>query len=137
MVEKMSANEILELTTEIVVAHVGNNALDQRDLPKLIQDVHMTLNTLGAVPSEPEQLKPAVPVRRSVFADHIVCLECGKKLKMLKRHLKTAHDTTPDNYKQQWNLPSDYPLVAPNYADHRSSLAKQIGLGTKPRRNGE
>jgi predicted transcriptional regulator len=136
MLDKMSSNELLELTTEIVVAHVGNNAVDLRDLPRLIHGVHATLTTVGAEPTVPESPKPAVPVKRSVFADHIVCLDCGKKLKMLKRHLKTAHDMAPDEYRRRWSLSADYPLVAPKYADHRSSLAKQIGLGTKRAKEG-
>jgi len=133
MMDKMSSSELLELTTEIVVAHVGNNSIDMRELPKFIRDVHVTLTTMGTAPTVPEAPKPAVAIKRSVFADYIVCLDCGKKLKMLKRHLKTAHGTTPEEYRQRWGLSSDYPLVAPKYADHRSSLAKQIGLGTKPR----
>ena len=101
--------------------------------PALIQDVYRTLAGVGKDQIAPEKQLPAVPVRKSVFPDHIVCLEDGKKLKMLKRHLKTSYDMTPDEYREKWQLPSDYPMVAPNYAKHRSSLAKKIGLGTKPR----
>ncbi|MCP5366327.1 MAG: MucR family transcriptional regulator [Hyphomicrobiales bacterium] len=133
MSEKPNQNELLELTTEIVSAHVGNNTVALGDLPTIIQDVYKTLSGLGASSSAPERPRPAVPVKRSVFPDHIVCLEDGKKLKMLKRHLKTAYDMTPEEYREKWGLPSDYPMVAPNYARHRSKLAKKIGLGTKSR----
>jgi predicted transcriptional regulator len=134
MSEKTSLSELLELTTEIVVAHVGNNTLAVGDLPALIEDIYKTLSTLGETPEVPEAAKPAVPVKRSVFPDYIVCLENGKKLKMLKRHLKTAYNMTPEDYREKWGLPADYPMVAPNYAKHRSALAKEIGLGTKSRK---
>jgi len=133
MTEKPNQNELLELTTEIVSAHVGNNNVALGDLPTIIQDVYKTLSTLGATPAAPERPRPAVPMKKSVFPDYIICLEDGKKLKMLKRHLKTAYDMTPEEYREKWALPSDYPMVAPNYAKHRSKLAKKIGLGTKPR----
>ncbi len=133
MSDSQTHNELLELTTEIVSAHVSNNSLAVTDLPQLIQDVYRTLSAVGggAMPSERPQ--PAVAVKKSVMPDYIICLEDGKKLKMLKRHLKTAYDMTPDEYRERWGLPRDYPMVAPNYAKHRSSLAKKIGLGTKPR----
>jgi len=134
MSEKTSLSELLELTTEIVVAHVGNNTLAVGDLPALIEDIYKTLSTLGETPEAPEAAKPAVPVKRSVFPDYIVCLENGKKLKMLKRHLKTAYNMTPEDYREKWGLSADYPMVAPNYAKHRSALAKEIGLGTKSRK---
>ncbi|MBE0531874.1 MAG: MucR family transcriptional regulator [Rhodospirillales bacterium] len=134
MSEKPSLNELLELTTEIVVAHVGNNTLPVGDLAALIGDVYRTLSNLGETPEVPEAAKPAVPIKRSVFPDYIVCLENGKKLKMLKRHLKTAYNMTPEEYREKWGLPADYPMVAPNYAKHRSALAKEIGLGTKARK---
>jgi len=133
MSEKPNQNELLELTTEIVSAHVGNNNVALGDLPTIIQDVYKTLSTLGATPAAPERPRPAVPMKKSVFPDYIICLEDGKKLKMLKRHLRTAYDMTPEEYREKWALPSDYPMVAPNYAKHRSKLAKKIGLGTKPR----
>lgn len=104
------------------------------DLPQLIQDVYKTLANVGNNTSSPERLQPAVSVKKSVTPDYIVCLEDGKKLKMLKRHLKTAYNMTPEEYRERWGLPRDYPMVAPNYAKHRSSLAKKIGLGTRPRR---
>ncbi len=134
MSEKPSLNELLELTTEIVVAHVGNNTLPVGDLSALIGDIYRTLSNLGETPEVPEAAKPAVPIKRSVFPDYIVCLENGKKLKMLKRHLKTAYNLTPEEYREKWGLPADYPMVAPNYAKHRSALAKEIGLGTKARK---
>ena len=102
----------------------------------LIQEVYKTLAGVGKEPVVPERPQPAVPVKKSVFPDHIICLEDGKKLKMLKRHLKTAYNMTPEQYRERWGLPADYPMVAPNYARHRSSLAKKIGLGTKPRAAG-
>jgi len=134
MTDKPNINELLEFTTEIVAAHAGNNTVTQEDLPKLIQDVYKTLSSLGAAPAATERPKPAVAIKKSVFPDFIVCLEDGKKLKMLKRHLKTAYNMSPEEYRERWGLPSDYPMVAPNYAKHRSNLAKKIGLGTKPRR---
>ncbi len=134
MSEKPNANELLELTTEIVSAHVGNNSIALGDLPQLIQDVYKTLAIVGTTPAVPERPKPAVPIKKSVFPDYVVCLEDGKKLKMLKRHLKTAYNMTPDEYRERWGLPPEYPMVAPNYAKHRSALAKKIGLGTKPRK---
>ena len=134
MSEKPNANELLELTTEIVSAHVGNNSIALGDLPQLIQDVYKTLAIVGTTPAVPERPKPAVPIKKSVSPDYVVCLEDGKKLKMLKRHLKTSYNMTPDEYRERWGLPPDYPMVAPNYAKHRSALAKKIGLGTKPRK---
>jgi predicted transcriptional regulator len=133
MPDTQNHNELLELTTEIVSAHVSNNTLAVTDLPQLIQDVYRTLSAVGTGGAAGERPQPAVPVKKSVTPDYIICLEDGKKLKMLKRHLKTAYDMTPDEYRERWSLPRDYPMVAPNYAKHRSSLAKKIGLGTKPR----
>ena len=134
MTEKISLSELLELTTEIAAAHVGNNAVEPGGLSNVIEDVYKSLHGLGDAAPEPEILKPAVPVKKSVFPDYIVCLENGKKLKMLKRHLHTAYGMTPEEYREKWNLPSDYPMVAPNYAKRRSALAKEIGLGTKSRK---
>ena len=133
MSEKSNLSEMLELTTEIVAAHVGNNPVPASELPTLIQDVYKTLASVGTVQTPSEKLKPAVPVKRSVFPDYIVCLEDGKKLKMLKRHLKTSYNMTPEEYRERWGLPPEYPMVAPNYAKHRSALAKEIGLGTSRR----
>ncbi len=134
MSEKPNVNELLELTTEIVSAHVGNNSIVLGDLPQLIQDVYKTLAIVGTTPAVPERPKPAVPIKKSIFPDYVVCLEDGKKLKMLKRHLKTAYNMTPDEYRARWDLSPEYPMVAPNYAKHRSALAKKIGLGTKRRK---
>jgi predicted transcriptional regulator len=125
--------DVLGLTAQIVSAHVSNNSVTPDALPALIQDVYRTLSGVGKEPVQPDKPQPAVPVKKSVFPDHIICLEDGKKLKMLKRHLKTAYNMTPEQYRERWGLPPDYPMVAPNYARHRSSLAKKIGLGTKPR----
>jgi predicted transcriptional regulator len=136
MPEQMPPNSVLGLTAQIVSAHVSNNSVSPDALPSLIQEVFKTLSGVGKEPAQPERPQPAVPVKKSVFADHIVCLEDGKKLKMLKRHLKTSYNLTPEQYRERWGLAPDYPMVAPNYAKHRSSLAKKIGLGTKPRSGG-
>src|SRR6201993_3668349 len=128
-------NDLLALTTEIVAAHVSNNTVSVGDLPQLINQVYNSLANIGTVPPAPaERPQPAVPVKKSVYPDYIVCLEDGKKLKMLKRHLKTAYNMTPEGYRERWGLPTDYPMVAPNYARQRSRLAKEIGLGTRARR---
>ncbi len=134
MTDQPNTTELLTLTTEVVAAHVANNTVPVGELPQLIQDVYKTLAAMGSQPAQPERPQPAVPVKKSVTPDYIICLEDGKKLKMLKRHLKTAYNMTPEEYRERWNLPPDYPMVAPNYAQHRSSLAKKIGLGTKPRK---
>jgi len=125
--------ELIELSTEIVAAYVGHNALSANDLPKLIADVYGALKALGSTsPSAPaEPQKPAVPVRRSITPEYLTCLEDGKKFKSLKRHLMTHHNLTPQQYREKWNLPADYPMVAPNYSATRSSLAKNSGLGRK------
>jgi predicted transcriptional regulator len=133
MPEPTSTTDVLGLTAQIVSAHVSNNAVAPDALPSLIQEVYKTLSGVGKKPVTPDRPQPAVPVRKSVLADHIICLEDGKKLKMLKRHLKTAYNLTPEQYRERWGLGSDYPMVAPSYAMHRSSLAKKIGLGTRPR----
>ena len=128
----------IALTAEIVSAYVGNNTVAQGDIPALIQQIHQALLRVagGQQETSSEPLKPAVPVKKSIHADYIVCLEDGKKFKSLKRHLRTQYEMTPEQYRDKWNLPADYPMVAPNYAKHRSSLAKKIGLGTKPRASG-
>jgi len=129
------SNALLSLTTEIVAAHVSNNTVALSDLPVLIEQVYRSLSNVGTEPAAVEERpQPAVPIKKSVAPDYIVCLEDGKKLKMLKRHLKTAYNMTPEEYRERWGLPADYPMVAPNYARQRSSLAKQIGLGTRARR---
>jgi predicted transcriptional regulator len=123
---------ILSLTAQIVAAHVSHNSVQPDQLPKLITDVYKTLSGATTAEAAPERPEPAVPVKRSVFQDHIICLEDGEHLKMLKRHLMTAHNMTPEQYRQRWGLGPDYPMVAPEYAEQRSSLAKTIGLGRKP-----
>ena len=126
---------LLTLTADIVAAHVSNNSVAVNDLPNLIQNVHAALSGIsgssGAAEPKPE---PKVSIRSSVKPDYIVCLEDGKKLKMLKRHLMTHYQMTPDQYRQKWGLSADYPMVAPNYAEQRRTLAKSIGLGTKRKR---
>ena len=129
------SGDLLTLTTEIVAAHVSNNTVALTDLPQLINQVYNSLANIGNVATPPpERPQPAVPVRKSIHPDYIVCLEDGKKLKMLKRHLKTAYNMAPEAYRERWGLPPDYPMVAPNYARQRSRLAKEIGLGTRARR---
>ncbi len=135
MAESTSHNDIMILTTEIVSAHVANNPMAVADLPDLIQQVYRSLTNAGdASAAEPPRPQPPVSIRRSVKPDYIVCLEDGRKLKMLKRHLRTAFNMTPAEYRERWDLPPDYPMVAPNYAEKRSKLAKQIGFGTRPRK---
>jgi len=133
----VTTSEVLHLATEIVSAHVSNNTVDTADLPGLIQKVYGTLAELASgrtiALGRPE---PAVPIEDSIANEYIVCLEDGKKLKMLKRHLKTAYNMTPDEYRERWGLGGDYPMVAPNYARQRSALAKSIGLGTRARKRG-
>jgi predicted transcriptional regulator len=124
----------MTLTADIVSAHVSNNSVAVSDLPQLIQHVHNALAGPGAkIEEAPVRAEPKVSIRSSVKPDYIVCLEDGKKLKMLKRHLMTHYGMTPDQYRQKWGLNSDYPMVAPNYAEQRRSLAIRIGLGTKRR----
>lgn len=120
----------IDLTSDIVSAYVGNNTVASSDLPDLIQQVHDALKgTVGPKEPEPEPLKPAVPVKKSVTPDFIICLEDGKKFKSLKRHIRTHYNLTPEEYREKWGLGVDYPMVAPNYAAARSSLAKKMGLG--------
>ena len=123
--------EILQLTSDIVSSHVSNNPVPPADLPGFIESIYRTLDLLANdVDEEPvEELKPAVPIKKSITPEHIICLEDGKKLKMLKRHLKTSYNMTPEEYRERWGLASDYPMVAPNYAAKRQELAKKIGLG--------
>ncbi len=143
MPEDTPSHDLLVLTTEIVSSHVANNTVAPGELPQLIHQVYAALAGIGKGAAAGvgsailgERADPAVPIKKSVMPDYIVCLEDGRKLKMLKRHLKTAYDMTPDEYRERWGLPADYPMVAPNYAKQRSSLAKKIGLGTKPRKRG-
>jgi predicted transcriptional regulator len=132
----MDKSELLTLTSRIVAAHVARNSVALSDLPNLIQQIFGALSGAGGeAPGPPERPQPAVPVKRSVTDEYIVCLEDGKRLKMLKRHLKTAYDMTPEQYRERWNLPADYPMAAPKYALARRELAKKIGLGTKRRKS--
>ncbi|MET0241570.1 MAG: MucR family transcriptional regulator [Sphingobium sp.] len=136
MTEAPPQEELLvTLTADIVAAHVANNSVAVSDLALLIQNVHGALSTLGGEKPAPQvKQEPAVSVRASIKPDYLVCLEDGKKLKMLKRHLMTHYQMTPDDYRAKWSLPADYPMVAPSYAEQRRSLAKKIGLGTARRR---
>jgi len=134
MADTAKTQDLLPLVADIVAAHLSNNSVPVAELPNLIRDVYRALSTVGEAEIPSERPEPAVPVKKSVFPDYIICLEDGKKLKMLKRHLRTAYNMTPQEYRERWGLPADYPMVAPNYAKQRSKLAKQIGLGTKARR---
>ena len=129
-----AADKLVEISASVVGAYVSHNALSASDLPKLIAQVHQALIGLsGAAPAEAApELKPAVPVKKSITPDFLICLEDGKKFKSLKRHLRTEYDMSPDEYRARWGLPPDYPMVAPNYSEARSLLAKSIGLGRKP-----
>lgn len=135
MSDSSNANELLGLTTDIVASHVSNNTVAIGDLPQLIQQVYSALAnvsvTAAAAAARPQ---PAVAIKKSISPDYLICLEDGKKLKMLKRHLKTRYNMTPEEYRERWGLPADYPMVAPRYAQQRSDLAKKIGLGTKRRK---
>ena len=131
--ENEAAELLITLTADIVAAHVSNNSVAVSDLPVLIGNVHQALAGLSTdTPTPPAAMEPAVPVRLSVKKDYIVCLDDGKKLKMLKRHLMTHYGMTPDDYRAKWGLPADYPMVAPAYAEQRRVLAKAIGLGRAP-----
>lgn len=133
--ESDNKEELLGLTTQIVSAYLSNNTVAANEIPGVIDQVYKTLNTVkGESYMTAARPQPAVPIKRSVTPDYIVCLEDGKKLKMLKRHLKTAYNMTPEEYRERWGLPADYPMVAPNYAEQRSKLAKDIGLGQKSSR---
>ncbi|WP_457798645.1 MucR family transcriptional regulator [Methylocystis sp. S23] len=134
----MTVTNNIELAADIVSAYVSNNSVPAGDLPQLISEVYNALLRVGSnVPAAPaEPPKPAVAVKRSVTNDYIVCLEDGKKFKSLKRHLRTQYGLSPEEYREKWGLPADYPMVAPNYAKARSNLAKQMGLGQQRRRRG-
>ena len=134
MTDQSATVDLHAMTTTIVAAHVAHNVVPVGDLSKLIQQVFEALANASASSAAPEKPQPAVSIKRSITPDYIVCLEDGKKLKMLKRHLKTSYGLTPDEYRERWGLAADYPMVAPNYAAQRSALAKKIGLGTKPRK---
>ncbi len=134
MTDSTPDTQFIELAADIVGSYVANNSVAARDLPALIEKVHTALREVatGSMPVEEVPLVPAVPVRRSVTPDYIICLEDGKKFKSLKRHLRTKFDMSPEQYRAKWSLPKDYPMVAPNYAASRSALAHQMGLGRKP-----
>ena len=133
---KDSEEDILKLVTEIVAAYVSKNPVAAHELPDIIKNVHATLGGFNGVAERPLPRQPAVPVKKSVQEEYIVCLEDGKKLKMLKRYLRARYKMTPDEYRTRWNLPPDYPMVAPNYAQKRSDFAKKIGLGKGDGRKG-
>ena len=140
-IPSQKSDELLKLVTDIVAAYVSNNTVAVGELPAMIKSVHATLGGLaGATASEPQTTqKPAVAIKKSITAEHIVCLEDGKKLKMLKRYLRSRYNMSPEEYRSKWGLPADYPMVAPNYAAQRSEFAKKIGLGrssTPPRKKG-
>lgn len=132
--EPIDTADILALSAEVVSSYVGNNSLQPQQVTEMLRAVFETMNDLtGPIEEEPEQLVPAVPIKKSITDDYIICLEDGKKLKMLKRHLMAAYNMTPDDYREKWGLKADYPMVAPNYAAKRQELAKKIGLGRKPK----
>lgn len=132
--ENLSRDALLRMTTQVVSAYVGNNPVPETQISDVIQSVYGSLEGLNGVrTSSQTKQKPAVPIKRSITPDHIVCLEDGKKLKMLKRYLRTAYNLTPEQYRAKWGLPADYPMVAPNYAKQRSAFAKEIGLGKRKR----
>ncbi len=133
MTERNESLDIIELVAEVVAAYVSNNEMEAAELPTFIQHVHRSLCNVGSSRSYmlQDRTDPVVPIEESVQPDYIVCLEDGRRLKMLKRHLKTAYNMTPDQYRERWGLGSDYPMVAPNYAKRRSALAKDIGFGTR------
>ncbi|GAA0470036.1 MucR family transcriptional regulator [Parasphingorhabdus litoris] len=133
--EDIALNEtLIALTSDIVAAHVSNNSVAVSDLPLIINNVHGALSDLSGKAAQQARPDPAVPIKSSIKPDYIVCLEDGKKLKMLKRHLMTHYGMTPDEYRVKWGLPSNYPMVAPNYAEQRRELAKAIGLGKKKKK---
>lgn len=136
MSESSAASNYIELAADIVSAYVSNNSVPSNELPTLINEIHSALIRVGggAVEAPAEAPKPAVPLKKSVTPDYIVCLEDGKKFKSLKRHLRTQYNMTPEQYREKWGLPVDYPMVAPNYARARSELAKEMGLGQQRRK---
>lgn len=131
--DEVLRDDLLRMAVDIVAAYLSNNQVPSSQIPDIIHSVFSSLNSLDEQPAEPpaETAKPAASIRKSVTPDYIICLEDGKKLKMLKRHLRTTYNMTPEEYRTKWNLPPDYPMVAPNYAEQRSDLAKRIGLGRK------
>lgn len=135
MEDKSQSNELIEMTADIVSAYVSNNSVVPADLPSLIDQTFIALQQAATKESQPRSvpLNPAVSIKKSVTPEYIICLEDGKKFKSLKRHLRTSYNLTPEEYREKWGLPYDYPMVAPNYAAQRSAMAKKIGLGRKPK----
>ena len=135
MTERTESLDLTSLVTEVVAAYVSRNPMESSEIPALVQMIHRSLGALSSGKSYllTSRSEPAVAVENSIHPDYIICLEDGRKLKMLKRHLKTAYNMTPEQYRERWNLPTKYPMVAPNYAKRRSSIAKDIGLGTHPK----
>ena len=136
MSEELKAGSLLQMATTIVAAHVSKSSVPAADIPRLLSDIYQALTGLagGKLAAAPSRTEPAVPVKKSVTPDHIICLECGKKQKMLKRHIRTAYGLSPEQYREKWDLPPEYPMVSVNYAKKRSALARQIGLGTGGKR---
>lgn len=132
-IASVRSSDIVVYATEIVAAYVRNNTVPTAELPDLIRNVHRSLMELGDPVAEPERPKPAVPVKKSIHHDHLICLEDGLKFKSLKRHLRSKYDLSPDEYREKWGLPADYPMVAPGYSAQRSKLAKKMGLGRQDR----
>ena len=132
--QTVGRDELLRMAVDVVSAYMSNNSLPAAQIPEMITSVYTTLGHLGVqgIPEKNEPARPAVPVKKSITPDYLVCLEDGKKLKMLKRHLRTNYSMTPEEYRAKWGLSPDYPMVAPNYAQQRSEFAKKIGLGRKP-----
>ncbi len=136
MSDTLEQDNLIDLAADIVSAYVSNNAINSAELPSLIKDTYAALqeSSSGAAEPEPEPLKPAVSIKKSITPDYLICLEDGKQFKSLKRHIRTHYDLTPEEYREKWGLPHDYPMVAPNYAKARSRLAKKMGLGQKRRK---
>jgi len=138
MADNTNSPNYVELAADIVSAYVSNNSVATSDLPSLIGEIHSALVRIsnGVLETPSESLKPAVPIKKSITPDYIICLDDGKKFKSLKRHLRTQYNMTPEEYRERWNLPAEYPMVAPNYAQARSQLAKKMGLGQQRRKRG-
>jgi predicted transcriptional regulator len=136
MSEELKADNLLQMATAIVAAHVSKSSVPAAEIPRLLSDIYQALSGLagGKLAAASSRSDPAVPVKKSVTPDHIICLECGKKQKMLKRHIRTAYGLSPEQYREKWDLPPEYPMVSANYAKKRSALARQIGLGTGGKR---
>lgn len=136
MSEELKSGNLLQMATTIVAAHISKSSVSAAEIPRLLSDIYQALSGIagGRLSTSPGRSEPAIPVKKSVTPDHIICLECGKKQKMLKRHIRTAYGLTPEQYREKWDLPPEYPMVSVNYAKKRSALARQIGLGTGGKR---